>query len=203
MNSERSDPPKSALWLLRRLCPKRNREAITGDLLERFGEGRSTGWFWHQVLVAILVGTSSQFRLLWTDLGFAAAGSVLIWCVPWGWIFPIAAMTAPSMSWSARFLWLIAIEITTAMIVMPLFAVLFRLWRTFAWANLLRAFFISAMLFTVGDLPAIWWDDVRHPITRLQAAWVVPIMVAWIFAALLISARIARRLPFQSKTIRT
>jgi hypothetical protein len=68
MNSGRSDPPKSALWLLRRLCPKRNREAITGDLLERFGERRSTGWFWRQVLVAILVGLKPIQTALDRDL---------------------------------------------------------------------------------------------------------------------------------------
>jgi hypothetical protein len=194
MNTEQSNPPALALWFLRCLCPRRNREVLTGDLLERFREGRSNRWFWRQVVVAILVGASSQCRLLWMEICFAAAGTALIWCTPWGRIFPIAAMTNPSMNWRARFLWVIVIEITTALMVLPLFAVLFRLWRTFGWSNLRRAFVISAMLFAAGDLPAIWWD-VSHPISRSHAAWVVPMMVAWIFAALLISARIARWLP--------
>ena len=138
MNSEQPDPPKAALWLLQRLCPKRNREAITGDLLERFSEGRSRGWFWRQVLAAILVGASGQLRPLWTEICFAAAGTALIWWTPWGRIFPLDAMTSPSMNWSTRFLWLIALEITTALMVLPLFAVLFRLRRTVGWANLWR-----------------------------------------------------------------
>lgn len=105
-----------------------------------------------------------------------------------------------SMNWRTRFLWLIAIEITTALMVLPLFAVLFRLRRTFGWANLRRTFCISAMLFAAGDLPAVWWD-VSHPnFNRSHAGWVVPIMVAGIFAALLISARVARRLPSPSET---
>jgi hypothetical protein len=202
MNTERSHAPMLAVWLLRHLCPSRNREAITGDLLERLREGRSHGWFWRQVLVAILVGASSQFGLLWAEICFAAAGTGLIWCVPWGRIFPIAAMTNPSMNWSARFLWFIAIQITTALMVLPLFGVLFRRWRMFGWANLRRVFFISAMLFAAVDLPAIWWD-VSHPINRLHAAWVVPTMLAGFFAALLISARIAHRLPAPSETIPT
>jgi hypothetical protein len=103
-------------------------------------------------------------------------------------------MTDPSMNWSTRFLWLIAIEITTALMVLPLFAILFRLRRTLGWANLRRVVFLSAMLFAAGDLPAIWWD-VSHPFNRLQGAWVVPTMLAGIFAALLISARVARRMP--------
>jgi hypothetical protein len=202
MNSEASDPPKSALWLLRRLCPKRNREAITGDLIEKFGEGRSRGWLWRQVVAAILVGASSQFRMLWREICFAAAGAALILRTPWGRIFPLEAITNPSMHWSVRFLWLIAIEITTALIVLPLFAVLFRLRRTFDRANLYRAFFISAMLFAACDLPAVWWD-VIHPINRLQGVWVVPTTVAGFFAALLISARVARRLSSPSNTIPT
>lgn len=190
MNTHRSHPPRLAAWLLRHLCPGRNREAIAGDLLERFAEGRSDGWFWRQVLVEIVVGASSQFRL-WTEICVAAAGTALIWCVPWRWIFPIDAMSSGLMSWGERFLWIGAIEITTALVVLPLFVILFRLRGMFSGANLLRVFFISAILFTVADLPAFWWDG-RHSISPSQAVWVVPIMLAWIFAALLISTRVAR-----------
>jgi hypothetical protein len=185
MNTDRSHPPRLAVWLLRRLCPSRNREAITGDLLERLGEGRSGGWFWRQVLVAILVGASLQFRL-WTEICVAAAGTALIWCVPWRRVFPIDAMSSGLMSWGERFLWIGAIEITTTLVVLPLFVILFRLRGMFSGANLLRVFFISGMLFAAGDLPAFWWD-VRRPISPSQAVWVVPIMLASIFAALLIS----------------
>jgi hypothetical protein len=202
MNNERSHPSALAVWFLRRLCPKRNREAITGDLLERFREGHSDGWFWRQVLVAILVGASSQMRARCTEICFAAAGTASIWCLPWVRIFPIAAMIT-SMNWGARLQWLIVIETITALMVLPLFAALFRLRRTFGWANLLRAFFICAMLFTAGDLPTIWWN-VSHPvITRSQATWAIPMMMGWIFVTLLISARVARRLPSPSKTIPT
>jgi hypothetical protein len=189
MSTERSNPPALAIWFLQRLYPEWNRDAITGDLLERFREGRSRGWFWRQALVAILVGSARQWRLPSAEICFAAAGTALIWCVPWGRIFPIDAITAPSMNWSARFLWSGALEITTAMTILPFFAVLFSRWRTFAWANLLLAFFISAMLITVADLGAIWLSSWS------QAAWVVPMMLEWIFAALLISARLARRFP--------
>lgn len=202
MNNGRSHPPAAAVWFLRRLCPKRNREANTGDLLERFCEGHSDGWFWRQVLVAIVIGASSELRLRWTEICLAAAGLALIWCIPWGLIFPISAMTT-SMDWPARLQWLVVIEIVTALAVLPLFAVLFRIWMTFRWANLLGVFFIRAMLLTVGDLPIIWWS-VSHPvISGSQGALVVALQLVWIFATLLISARGARHLPFPSKTIPT
>jgi hypothetical protein len=61
MNSERSQPPALASWLLRHLCSRKDREALTGDLYERFGEGQSERWFWRQVLIAILVGAVRGF----------------------------------------------------------------------------------------------------------------------------------------------
>jgi hypothetical protein len=201
MNTEQPHPPALAVWFLRRLCPKRHREVITGDLLERFREGHSDGWFWRQVLVAILVGASSGLRLHWTEIGLAVAGTALTWCIPWRAIFPIEGMIT-SMNWGARLQWLVLIEIVTALMVLPLFVVLFRVRRTFGWVNLLRVFFTCAMLFTAGDLPTIWWN-LHHPvISPSQAAWAIPVMVGWIFATLLISGRVARRLPSPSKTIR-
>jgi hypothetical protein len=202
MSTERSHPPALAVWLLRRLYPERNREAITGDLLERFRDGRSDSWFWRQVLVAILVGSSSQSRLRWTEICLAVAGTTLIWCVPWGRIFPIAAMTT-SKNWGTQLQWLVVIEIVTALMVLPLFAVLLRLWRTFHWGNLVRVFFISAMLFAGGDLVTTWWC-VNHPVmSRPQATRVVILQLGWVFATLLISARVARRLPYPSRVLST
>jgi hypothetical protein len=63
MNSERSQPPALASWLLRRLCSTKDREALTGDLYERFGEGQSERWFWRQVVIAILVGAARGFSV--------------------------------------------------------------------------------------------------------------------------------------------
>lgn len=61
MNSERSQPPALASWLLRHLCSTKDREFLTGDLYERFGEGQSERWFWRQVVIAILVGAVRGF----------------------------------------------------------------------------------------------------------------------------------------------
>src|SRR5580765_5342802 len=59
MNSERSDPPTVGIWLLRHLYRGSAEEALTGDLIERFRDGQTRGWFFRQVLIAIAVGVRS------------------------------------------------------------------------------------------------------------------------------------------------
>src|SRR6202008_1264114 len=59
-------PPRLAAWLLRR------HEALSGDLLERYGEGESDGWFWRQALSAILVNN-------WPQILFSIAGAPALW----------------------------------------------------------------------------------------------------------------------------
>ena len=65
MSTEPSHPPALAVRLLCHLYPKRNRDAITGDLLERFRDGHSNSWFWRRFLSLILVGT---FKFIQTAL---------------------------------------------------------------------------------------------------------------------------------------
>ncbi|MGA7415625.1 MAG: hypothetical protein WBW33_34450 [Bryobacteraceae bacterium] len=180
-----------AVWLLRRLYPKRNREAITGDLLEVLHQGRSEGWFWREVLVAILVSASGQLRPRKAEICLAATGTASIWFIPWGLIFPTAAMST-SMNWGVRLPWLFVIETATALMVLPLFAALLHLSGTLRWANLFRVFLICASLFGAGDLLTILWCA-SHPVTgAAQASWTVALQVGWIFAALLISTGAAR-----------
>jgi hypothetical protein len=58
----RNRPPTIAKWLLRHLATSRNIEAISGDLDERYGHGRSRVWYWRQVAVAIVVTTFNDIR---------------------------------------------------------------------------------------------------------------------------------------------
>ena len=73
-----SNPPHLAVWLLEEFGPKVNREALAGDLNEAMAQGRSSAWYWRQVLRAVR-WRSSLFRLLLL--------------IAWGWW-----MTSPSMS---------------------------------------------------------------------------------------------------------
>jgi hypothetical protein len=55
------EPPPTATWLLEHLNPGGRNEALAGDLLEEFQSGRTAGWYWRQVLVAIALGCSKNF----------------------------------------------------------------------------------------------------------------------------------------------
>ena len=58
--------------LLRSLYPQRHREALIRDLVERFRDGHSVSWFWRQVIVAILIGSSRQVTR-WADISLACS----------------------------------------------------------------------------------------------------------------------------------
>ena len=77
MSCGESNPPRSAVWLLRHACPGNHNEALTGDLVEKFREGRSHGWFWKQVLIAIAVGVLGEVRRHWPHFSYAIAGTAM------------------------------------------------------------------------------------------------------------------------------
>lgn len=86
-----NSPPRFALWLLARLGD----EALTGDLLEHFGDRhRSPAWFRRQVFAAIAM------RARWPEVVFALAGTLavpFVWraSLPVRFLFPWAAMAWP------------------------------------------------------------------------------------------------------------
>jgi hypothetical protein len=57
-----SHPPIVATWLLVHLRSDKENESLIGDLLEDYGRGRSTAWYWRQVLAAIVVSSCGEVR---------------------------------------------------------------------------------------------------------------------------------------------
>lgn len=73
----RIEPPPIATWMLEHLTPADCDEALAGDLLEVYRSGRSSGWFWRQVLVVCVIAWIRSLRprvpllifaLLWSAL---------------------------------------------------------------------------------------------------------------------------------------
>ena len=53
-------PPRVATWLAQHLIRDRRRDSLIGDLIEQHEHGRSSLWYWRQVLQAILVGSLAE-----------------------------------------------------------------------------------------------------------------------------------------------
>jgi hypothetical protein len=83
MSNTKSNPHRLAIWCLRHACPGSDIEALTGDLIERFREGQTRGWFWRQVLIAFAVGVLGEIRRHWPHFCYAIAGGVMTWLF-WG-----------------------------------------------------------------------------------------------------------------------
>lgn len=100
-----ANPPRLAAWMLVHLMPGETDEALIGDLLESFRAGRSSAWYWWQVLMAIAIRWVGSLFSHWPVLFFAAAWATLapawsllilrlhhwndflgpIWRLPWPW----------------------------------------------------------------------------------------------------------------------
>lgn len=73
----RKDPPKTAIWILGHLVPGERNDALAGDLLEEFRAGRSSLWYWKQVLVAVALGCTRTLRANSLAILFS-----VLWTVP-------------------------------------------------------------------------------------------------------------------------
>jgi hypothetical protein len=56
------EPPKLALWLLKQWSSPYQRDSLLGDLNELYCAGRSSVWYWRQVLAALILGRVRALR---------------------------------------------------------------------------------------------------------------------------------------------
>lgn len=105
-----SKPPALATWLVEHFNAGGSSEALTGDLLEQFSQGRSVTWYWRQVLVAILLSFRREWFIVLMALGFTAA-----------WAFPLyygrlwlASLRQPDFHAGTPLLWLAGLLSATA-----------------------------------------------------------------------------------------
>jgi hypothetical protein len=75
------EPPRMAAWLLKQFASPYQRESLVADLLEMYRAGRSRGWYWRQVITALILARARALRSVpRTALGTARTGlgSVLL-----------------------------------------------------------------------------------------------------------------------------
>jgi hypothetical protein len=153
MSDRNSNPPGSAIWWLRHACPGSDKDALTGDLIERFGEGQTRGWFWRQVFIAFIVSVRREVWRHWPHFCYAFAGTIMIWLfsdapalrhvpgwlhwsdLPWPWSQLAFDLCRPAL------LALATLSILAAGLVIE---------RSFHWLSLLRTGIISLALITVA-----------------------------------------------------
>jgi len=68
------EPPRMAVWLLKRWASPYQRESLVGDLLEMYRTGRSRAWYWRQVIIALILARARSLHTL-PHTGF---GTVLL-----------------------------------------------------------------------------------------------------------------------------
>ena len=73
--------PPVATWMLEHLVPGNLTEALTGDLLEELRSGRSSSWYWRQVLCIIAIAWRREISVHRMAFLFAAFWSIL--AIPW------------------------------------------------------------------------------------------------------------------------
>ena len=197
MNKEQSYLPKFAFFLLRRLYPRPNCEPLLGDLLEQFSEGRSNGWLWGQVVIALATVAPRQLRLILPEICVFAAAITAVWAFPWGLFLPMEAMDKLNgTEWIPTML---GVDALTVLLVSPLFAALFIARNAFTWAHLLRISVLTLLLLSGADVLFREWapHDAVHQSS--DGAFLVLLQVLYISVALLISTAFARCLSLRRR----
>jgi hypothetical protein len=58
------EPPRIAVWLLKRWSSPYRRESLLGDLLEMYRADRSRMWYWRQAIAALFLARTRGLRSL-------------------------------------------------------------------------------------------------------------------------------------------
>jgi hypothetical protein len=58
----RAEPPALATWLVEHIGRRYRRESLAGDLIEEYRAGRSSAWYWRQVLCSLVAATGHVLR---------------------------------------------------------------------------------------------------------------------------------------------
>jgi hypothetical protein len=82
------EPPRLATWLLERFSSES--EPLAGDLIESFKHGCSSGWYWRQVLMAILIALPQLMRKHLVLFAYTVACSAVV-SIAWFCMFPNVA----------------------------------------------------------------------------------------------------------------
>ncbi len=196
MNKDRPRQARLAIWLLRHLGEKNNQEAIVGDLVEKFGQGRSARWLWREVLIAIGIGISKALLARWPEVCFALTGTALIDLF----FSPLKIVRKPLIermwAWGIGLRWPLSTiydfgftAFMGALMVLLLLIFFLFVKRALRWANILRTLLISFMLLATGQLALFLWER-RLPHALMYILGPLPLFFALLASAWASSPRL-------------
>ncbi len=208
MSRGESNPPRLAIWLLRHACPGSHNQALTGDLVEKFREGRSHGWFWKQVLIAIAVGVLGEVQRHWPHFSYAIAGTAVPaslwksvegaprfwhwWVLPWPWSQLVLECSPKTL------LALAALPVLAAALVISW---AFR-WVSLLWTGMINLALITLLHYLLGVLDTfpIPSRGYARPVSGSPHLFAIlkmppPVMELLIFSGFLFSAWLGCRSP--------
>lgn len=167
-----SELPQVAVWMLRYLGQKNNRDIILGDLMERSRTGQSPVRLWREVFTVISAGAIESCRIRYLEFSFALVGAVLLsrlqflmrvpaierlWTLGIGLAWPLASL------YDFGFRSAVA-AITAELIIFPMLLIN----RALTWKNVLRSFVISFSILFVGLLNwFLFWAAFPHLLASL------------------------------------
>ncbi len=199
-------------WMLTRLARGPYMDAVAGDLMEGVRAGRSAGWYWRQVIVAIGAAWMAEvkarrgallFSVLWT-------GSFLM-----GWYFPVhrmlqdritgAMLNAISLpfpfSMLLGLLYEELLDIGFIWIGLLVYLTISRRWRDTSAMRVLGGWMMSLCTCVLGklllrvvmmDAMAGWSQDFR---ANFNFAWMLLLWAVSLYCAIMVAMPARRELP--------
>jgi hypothetical protein len=194
---------------LQHACPGRDNDALTGDLIERFREGETRGWFWMQVSIVFAVSVVGEILRHWPYFCYALVGTLMTWFfsdaralrqVPgwlhwndlaWPWSQVVFELSRPAL------LALAASSVLAAGLLVE---------RSFGWVSLLRTAAITLALLALGHYSIDLFPWLLRPVPgysdRKQLVIPVEFVVVLIFSTFLLAAWLGCRSPHRDQSRR-
>jgi len=195
------NPPAAARWFLEHLVPGKKNDALAGDLLEEFRAGRSTLWYWRQVLAAFMVGCMGSMRANWLAFVFA-----FLWAIPASalWIKMIRWQSGTfvtrrwDLAWPYSMICELGLTFGSQLLYVWVgvifgFSIFSAAQKQFKARQLVRAVWISMAAYLVAFLSFFVWRllfpmpfDIRHatPVGLILSVWWISFRVPFFIAVL-------------------
>jgi hypothetical protein len=181
-----SQPPSFATWLLEHLVPCGENEALAGDLLEDYSQGRSAAWYWRQVVVAIMVGFSRELRARWLTIMFAV---VVSGGVPWSQIwhnseFHFLVVWGFGLPWPVSLFFSIAfLSAFEAVILLVALSVYLVATRSFNLRSFLKGLLVALLVLGLGNIgvTVLWVLQLPH-LLFYYVIWRLPLFFGLVAA---------------------